>query len=297
MAVACFALACTGIAGVAHAQEADDAERDAEARRAFRVAQAHYDNGDFERAAAGFEEAYRLSGRAQLLYNTYIAYRDAQNIPRAVDALRRYLEAVPDTPDADQLRARLARMQAALERSGATTTVEPDEADPRGIDAEAMGAEPDLATDDHAEETTAGGGAGSGGQGTAAGVGDGGDRAAQDTGGGPPIAAIVVGGAGLALVAGGVVTGILTASAQSELEEGCPSRAGCDPALEDTQARGQTLALVTDILLFGGLAAVGTGVALWLLTGNADTETDPGDTVASVGCGPAGCGGSLKVSF
>lgn len=283
------------------------AENDAEARRRFRLAQAHYDNGDFERAAEGFEEAYRLSRRPQLLYNTYVAYRDAQMLPNAVDALRRYLEAVPNAPDGDQLRARLERMEEALEARGSSATVETDETDERGIDSGAMGEEqPDETPEgaDTADDDTGTGGGDEGpaedgtDEGTPSDATVGGSISDDDTsGGGLPIPAIVVGGAGVALIVGGVITGVMASSAQSDLEDGCPSRTACDPELEDTLDRGKTLALLTDVLLFGGIAAVGTGVALWFLMGDASTETGPGDTVASVGCMPGGCAGSVKVSF
>ena len=58
-----------------------------QAREAFERGRIHYDNGDFARAAGAFEEAYKLSGREGLLYNLYLAYRDAneqENLFRAV---------------------------------------------------------------------------------------------------------------------------------------------------------------------------------------------------------------------
>jgi len=238
-----------------------DAADDAEARRAFRVAQAHYDNGEFEEAAVGFDEAYRLSQRPQLLYNMYVAYRDAQNLPRAADALQRYLEHVPDAPMHDQLRSRLGRMRAAIEQHGASATVEPDGNDP-GLDAGAM----DAPSDDRAD-----------------------DAGDSDL----PIPALVVAGAGALLLGGSAITGVMTASKQSQLEDGCPTRLGCDPALEDTRDSGKTLALVTDVLLFAGIAAV--GVAATLLVFGQDEPS--GSATASVGCGPGGCMGSVRVGF
>ena len=50
---------------------------DEAARRHFRLGQAYYQNGQFPEAAAEFEQAYQLSGRPQLLYNIYLAHRDA----------------------------------------------------------------------------------------------------------------------------------------------------------------------------------------------------------------------------
>lgn len=268
-------LVAAGVLGHASDAVGQDAaaDADAEARRAFRLAEAHYDNGEFEQAAAGFEEAYRLSGRPQLLYNMYVAYRDAQNIESAADALQRYLEQVPDAPDHDRLRSRLDRMQAALASQGDSATVEPDEND-RGLDTGAMG--PPSDTPRSSTERSAG------------------TDGVDDAGGsGLPVAALVVGGAGAALLVGGLITGLMTASKQSELEDGCPTRVGCDPALEDTRDSGETLALVTDVLLVTGIAAVGVGAVLFF-TGQERTSES---ATASVGCGPDGCIGSVRVGF
>jgi tetratricopeptide (TPR) repeat protein len=94
---------------------------DVEARKRFELGRSALEAGRFQQAAADFSEAYRLSGRAQLLYNVYIANRDAANLDAAIDALSGYLDNVPDAPDAVNLRARLASMkaQASLQREQA----------------------------------------------------------------------------------------------------------------------------------------------------------------------------------
>jgi hypothetical protein len=161
----------------------------------------------------------------------------------------------------DQLRSRLGRMRAAIEQHGASATVEPDGNDP-GLDAGAM----DAPSDDRAD-----------------------DAGDSDL----PIPALVVAGAGALLLGGSAITGVMTASKQSQLEDGCPTRLGCDPALEDTRDSGKTLALVTDVLLFAGIAAV--GVAATLLVFGQDEPS--GSATASVGCGPGGCMGSVRVGF
>ncbi len=269
-----------------HASAQDDQDdADAQARRVFRIAQAHYDNGEFEEAAEGFDEAYRLSQRPQLLYNMYIAHRDAQNLPRAADALRRFLEEVPDAPDRDQLNSRLERMEEAL-ASGSSATITPeddeDRIDPNAMDGDsASGASP---------ETT------EGSEPDVASTGDEPTTAPADDGSGAslPVPAIIVGSAGVGLIVAGVITGALASSAQSELEEGCPTRVGCDPALEDTLNSGQTLAVVTDVLLFTGIAAVGAGVLMFFLMRD-DGESEPAPV--AVGCGPHGCSATVRMGF
>src|SRR5688500_8532502 len=104
-AIASALFLCLMAPSLVLAQGGDD-----EARRHFRLAEAHYANASFEEAAREFEEAYRLSQRPQLLYNIYLAYRDAADIDHAADALRRYLELVPDAEGAAMLRGRLAAL-------------------------------------------------------------------------------------------------------------------------------------------------------------------------------------------
>jgi tetratricopeptide (TPR) repeat protein len=90
------------------------ASMDDEARQQFQRGRAHYDAGRFGEAAEDFSEAYRLSGRSQLLYNVYVAHRDAGHTEAAVEALRSYLAKVQDAPDQTNLRARLAALEAQL---------------------------------------------------------------------------------------------------------------------------------------------------------------------------------------
>ena len=92
---------------------------DEEARQRFELGRALYQGGRFQQAADEFSEAYRLSKRPQLLYNLYVANRDAGRWPEATDALREYLARVPDAPDRVTLRARLESMEAQVERQRA----------------------------------------------------------------------------------------------------------------------------------------------------------------------------------
>lgn len=84
---------------------------DDEARERFSLGRTFYEAGRFQQAAEEFAEAYRLSGRPQLLYNLYVANRDAGNWQAATDSLRGYLDKVPDAPDSITLRARLASLE------------------------------------------------------------------------------------------------------------------------------------------------------------------------------------------
>jgi hypothetical protein len=101
-------LAITIATGRAHAQSGDE-----DARHHFRIGEAHYQSGHFLEAAREFERAYELSGRAALLHNVYVAYRDAGDTHNAARALRHYLDTADHIENETLLRQRLA----VLERS------------------------------------------------------------------------------------------------------------------------------------------------------------------------------------
>lgn len=84
---------------------------DEAARLRFILGRTRYEEGRFEQAAEEFALAYKLSGRPQLLYNLYVAHRDAAQWPQAIEALRGYLAKVPDAPDRVNLQARLKSME------------------------------------------------------------------------------------------------------------------------------------------------------------------------------------------
>jgi len=92
---------------------------DDRARAHYRAGRSLYDVGEFSQAAREFEAAYRLSQRPELLFNAYVAYRDANELADAVRNLGAYLDLVPDAPDRVNLQARLASMSRALEEQRA----------------------------------------------------------------------------------------------------------------------------------------------------------------------------------
>lgn len=267
------------------------------ARAAFRLGRAHYDNGDFLKAAEQFENAYKYSMKSQLLYNVYLAYRDA-NIPRkAADALHKYLKDTKDVPNRAQLEARLVALERGLqeeeekppvvpvqEQPEVSQTQEPKEEPPKPPEETKEEVEPEtepssdaVTVDDSLEDT----------------------EAADSADDALPVVPLVLMGVGGAMIIGSVITGIMTASAQSELEDNCPDkRCPQNVDIEDlksTQSDGKTFMIVTDVLLFGGIAAAGTGLVLFLLQSG---EQESSDSMATtVGCSSSGCSGSFRLQF
>lgn len=239
----------------------DASQADAEAREHFRLGREHHAAGRFEEAAAEFEAAYALSRRPQLLYNIFVARRDGGQMRPAADALRRYLEEVPDVPEREQLTVRLQRMEEMIAREEAAAREAADDR-PDGRDGE-RGASP-----------------------------------RRDDGGGALVGWIVAGAGGVA-IAVSIVTGVLALDRESELESTCDADHFCDPGFEETRDSGRTLATVTDVLWVGGSLVAAGGVVLALvLGGGSDDEPEPEPAErATVSCGPSGCIGRMTLWF
>jgi tetratricopeptide (TPR) repeat protein len=249
---------------VAVAQESEDEQQ---ARIHFEAGRLHYAKGRFEEAGREFRQAYELSGNSALLYNMFLAYRDADRLPQAVEALASYLEEVPDQSNRAGLEARLRTMRARLERQQAAAEAGVPEAD-RVVDE----ADEDPSPVDASLS----------------------DVDADEAGGGVPTGAWVTMAAGGAMVLGAVITGVMAKGAESDLHDACPGLTGCDPALQSTRDRARRLGLVTDVLwITGAVAAVGG--LLWLLLGRGSDEKPTPDV--AIGCGPGGCSLAYERSF
>jgi tetratricopeptide (TPR) repeat protein len=283
------------------------AENEEQARAHFRLGRAHYDNGNFAQAGAEFEEAYRISQRAALLYNIYLAYRDANDTRKAADALRKYLQLEKNIENRGQLESRLA----ALDRALASETP-PPAATPRAAPAKPAAAasaepkpltplqpkpiEPSHEASPAASESVAAPQAAT--------------HESSSRGSSFPLVPAILMGTGGAMMATSIVTGIMAMGKQSEWDDArkaCIRASDCaslgvarTAELNDVKSSGQSLATVTDILLFGGLAVAGAGVALWLIDLGTSGESEPehaASTNAGVACVPGACQASLRANF
>lgn len=264
-------------------------EDEEKARAHFRLGRAHYDNGNFAQAAVEFEEAYRISQRSALLYNIYLAYRDANDTKNAATSLRKYLELQKDVENRGQLEARLAALERSLADGTAPQPAPAAQPQPtEGAPAEQQPAEAQAPTEAAPAEAT-----------QAA-------PAEKETN----LVPFVLMGTGGAMILGSVVTGIMTSGKQSDLDDAraaCKKRGDCDSLekkefdrIESLQSSGKTLALVTDILLFGGIAVAGTGAVLFILDMGDDGASDAASAYApkaSVACLPGACAGSVTLKF
>lgn len=259
---------------------------DLQARSHFRLGREYYQLGRFPEAAREFEVAYGLSGRAALLYNVYISYRDAQDPPKAAAALRGYLAAVPDAPDRENLQARLSALESQVAQSKADAQRE-----------EAQRQEVERLKREAEARAQA--------------------KRAGPNESLPPAAAAsrpwwpwLLVGAGVAAAATGLTLGGLATSDASALRSQCvadprtdgasaPLTPGsaCAPSveLEDRRDAIQTQALVGDVLWIGGAALTLTGLVLAVVLPAQEHESQPAPLTAA--CVPGRCQAALHLRF
>jgi tetratricopeptide (TPR) repeat protein len=245
-----------------------------QAREAFERGRIHYDNGDFPRAAAAFEGAYRLSGRDGLLYNLYLSYRDANNQDKAAEALRAYLTKVEVIENRPQLEARLKALDEGIAQRKAAAALEAEERDRNAREQ----AERDAAAAKQAAATPA-------------------PVAQPEENKKWWLPGVAVAAGGAALMLGSIGTGVVANSKAKDLEDQCPSKKNCDPSLKSTANSGKTMAAVTDALLFGGAAVVVVGGVLLLLQKPKKAAAKQDTAHADVSCTRTGCYGAVSMRF
>ncbi|MFW6050951.1 MAG: tetratricopeptide repeat protein [Myxococcota bacterium] len=232
------------------------------ARSHFRVGGLMYNEGRFREAAGEFAKAYEMSDKPELLFNMYIAYRDAGLTEQAVESLREYLERAENIPDRRKLQVRLEAMEQTLEGRE-----QPAEADEQPEPAE----EPEPATAMPETEE-------------------------PEEPGRSPVPWIVT-GAGAALVVAATVTGIVALDKTGEIEDACTDEGLCpaDFPLDRKRSEARRWVRATDALWPIGAAALGTGILLYFLMN--DDDSGERDVDASVGCTRGGCAGEVRMRF
>ncbi|MEM9074242.1 MAG: hypothetical protein AAGE52_37460 [Myxococcota bacterium] len=238
------------------------------ARSRFRVGQTLYEEGRFAEAAREFESSYELSQRASLLFNAYLAYRDAGDLSEATRVLGRYIEAAPDVEDIETLRRRHAAMRETVDRQ--QTQAAEEEAERQRLEEERER----LARE--AEE----------------------QRRRAEAAEGNPLnpAGFAVGGVGVAMLAGALVTGLIARGRVSDIEDNCPDdRCVLGFDLDSERADADRMIRTSDVLLFAGIATTAVGIGL-LFVGRGDDEDEEAPQ-ATFGCGPQGCHAEMTMEF
>lgn len=245
-------------AETAEVDATENETRDAEARMRFQLGSQLYERGRFEEASAEFRRAYDLSGRPSLLYNVYLAERDAGNVAAAAEALRRYL----DEEEAPENRALLESRLQSLEELAAREHSDPQQATP-----DAPTPDPEPAAETAAPEPQ---------QPPA-------DEPAEESARPSLVAPLLLVGGGAAILAAAGGLGLANRTLYNDLQDRCLGGTLCTPSQSgDIDALGRRN-LTADVLLGLGGAVV-LGGLVWLVLRAIHPETD----VASA-CGPRGC--------
>lgn len=220
-----------GTETMAQSQAQETQMSDDRARAHFRLGREFYELGRFAQAAAEFQAAFELSGRAELLYNIYLAHRDAQNLGAAETALREFLLRNPDAPGHAQLSARLSALS---EENAARNARAESEA---AALAAAADAERRLLEN---------------------------QEAMNDANRSRPIWPWFLVGGGVLLVGGGLALGAVSSSDASALRAECPVGNQCAPSVGLEARRGdiQARLLVADVLWVGGALLTASGLVL-----------------------------------
>jgi tetratricopeptide (TPR) repeat protein len=235
-----------------------------EAEAHFGRGTALHRQGRFAEAAEEFLVAWRLSHTTELLYNAYVAYRDAADTRRAADALREYLAVEPRARNRPMLQAQLAAMEAQLRAAAPAPGPGPAVAPVPTVAVAAPAPAPVVVVRRPPPV----------------------ERPRRSIA--LPVALIAGGGA--AIVAGAVL-GVTVLSTEHELASSCLNRV-CDPSLRAEADSGRTRAAVTDVLLGVGLASAAAGVLVLLLS-----HGDRSGPVVGAACAPGGCAARLQVTF
>jgi len=263
-------LATSGWSMPSEAQSHDD-----DARVHFRLGRAYYESGRFQDAAREFQQAYDMSHRSELLYNVFVAWRDAGELGPAIAALRQFIaELAPQ--DRERFQAQLENMQRIEQQRAGSATSD------TGTSDATIDGNPAAAPTNDGEQATSDGVT----------MPPGGSASPEETTG--HLAPWILAGAGGALAIGGVVTGIMALSAQNDLKDRCDASGACPPGWESTRNRGRTLAIVSDVLLIGGGVVVAGGL-LWLLLGR--RHSSEGEPTVGIVCAPGGCAASAHFVF
>ncbi len=260
-----------------------------EAKQLYEQGVIHFKEGDYAAAQEAFKEAYNLSGRADLLYNLGVCAERLGDVQRAIAYYQVYLDERPDAPDAEQVRAKMEKLQEPLDAPALAVEIvpaedkgPPEEPEPPPESPPEPPDEPGEAPSEQAPVT---------------------EPEQAEAGGSAPLAAeppdalaeerdeevslyipgALLGGGGL-LLAGGAVAGIAALKERDSLEKSCAP--GCSQSAID---KGKGIAVTADVLLGLGAAAVVAG-GVWILLDRWKRKKRTGEmtlTAAPLGGGAA----------
>ncbi len=231
---------------------------DARARELYENGVDLYDEGRYDDAVAAWEESYRLSNKALLLYNIANAEERAGRYADAMDHLNRY-RAFATADEREILDRRITNLERRIAETGGgpttpvTATVAPTPTAP-------------PSTSPAASTTTT--------------------RAPKPDRAGPPLATWVLGGVGIGGLAVGTVFGLEAVGARSEAEGLCLSQGEetlCPDGASTAIRKDRTDSLVADISFGVGAASAVSAVVFALLDAPIGFAPLPGGAMMTLG--------------
>jgi tetratricopeptide (TPR) repeat protein len=220
-------------------------ERSNAAREHYQKGTTAFDLGQFEEAVREYTEAYRLRDEPVLLYNIAQANRLAGHKAESLHFYRIYLTKLPHAPNHDEVAAKIAELQKAIEQEKRAQTMPPNESIQPGAKAPSP---PQAAPEEKKPQPivltpkpmTI----------------DRGGRKLKIAGG-------IVAGAGVALAIGGLVSSLLAKSAADNLAAEAGAHQPYDPAqysaLQTNRIAGPVLLGIGGAALIGGVAVIAVG--------------------------------------
>jgi tetratricopeptide (TPR) repeat protein len=239
-------LVALALAGATARADQGSPEDDQKARELFRLGERHYAAGRYEKAAVMYDEAYRLSGRPELLLAIVNTYERMGDYEQAIEYLEKYLDH-PRARNVESLRERLRRLERAeKERDQERQRVRDLERAERerARELRRLRQQRRPRADDDDEEA------------------------------GPsrtPAYLFLAGGA--VGVAGAIGFGIAASQAGQDAELQCSDSGVCRSAADGPLGRELTFSILADVSAVAGLGAAGFGVYLLWKGGEQPSET------------------------
>jgi tetratricopeptide (TPR) repeat protein len=263
-------LAALGASAYAQKGATKDAER---ARALYDAGRKAYNLGDFDLAIESWKQGYNLKDDPVFLYNIAQAYRQKEDLPKALFFYKSYLREARDAPFRAEVEERVAEIQKALELEKAAATAPPSGAASPSVPEDKPKPEAPPPVEPPPAPTPASPPVSSVPAPTPAVVTPLVALAPSAALPGAPahpgrtwkIAGLVSAGVGVALVGTGLVLARKHASIASDIEDASKRGETWTSDLEDKDAEGRRAATLSQVTLGVGVAAlVGGGVMYFL---------------------------------
>jgi tetratricopeptide (TPR) repeat protein len=229
----------------------------AAAKGAFQAGQASFNEADYERAITYWEDAYRRDCTAHaLLLNLARAYELGGDKAQAVEALQTYLARKPESPQKDQINRRIEVLNQQLAKepkpAAAAPPAEPAPAAPTKVESTPQAPVP---TNEPSPDT---------------------HKAGRIW-----VGPLIIGSVGLIAAGTGIIVHNIGRSDEQEAESVCPIRDQCqNPAVLQQGNDGISKQKLGVGLMIGGAAAIGGGLAWFLLSDTAPAQAAPAEAPA-----------------